>query len=321
MRTDGASEQASMYDLIIIGASAAGLSAAVYAQRRKLNFLVVGADIGGEMALSGEIENWPGVVHTTGIELTDEFLKQAKANNIPVKEGIRITEITLEGNIFLVEGEKDGTGFKVRTKTVLVSTGVHPRELGVPGEKELRAKGLSYCTVCDGPLFGGKVVTTIGGGNSALESAIMMAEIASYVYVINKNPQFKGDAVLIDKVTNELTKKNVEIIYNALATRILGDGFVSGVEYKDAAGNLKTLKVDGVFVHIGMIPNSDLVPKEVERNEYGEVKVDITSRTNLPGFFAAGDITNVPYKQLAIASGQGVAAALSAVDYLNKLAD
>jgi len=310
MRTGDTSERSNIYDLVIIGASAAGLSAAVYASRRKLNFLVVASDTGGEMALSGEIENWPGVVHTTGVELTDKFREQAKANQIPVKEGVKISEIKREGNFFLINGYK--------AKTIIVSSGVHPRELGIPGEKEFRAKGLSYCTVCDGPLFGGKTVVTIGGGNSALESAVMMAEIASKVYVINKNKQFKGDAVLIDKVVNGLAKKNIEVIYEAVTTRILGNGFVSGVEYKDAAGNLKTLKVDGVFVHIGMIPNSDLVPKEVERNEYGEIKIDIASRTNVPGFFAAGDVTDVPYKQLAIAAGQGVAAALSAVDYLNK---
>ena len=310
MRTGDTSERSNIYDLVIIGASAAGLSAAVYASRRKLNFLVVASDTGGEMALSGEIENWPGVVHTTGVELTDKFREQAKANQIPVKEGVKISEIKHEGNFFLINGYK--------AKTIIVSSGVHPRELGIPGEKEFRAKGLSYCTVCDGPLFGGKTVVTIGGGNSALESAVMMAEIASKVYVINKNKQFKGDAVLIDKVVNGLAKKNIEVIYEAVTTRILGNGFVSGVEYKDAAGNLKTLKVDGVFVHIGMIPNSDLAPKEVERNEYGEIKIDIASRTNVPGFFAAGDVTDVPYKQLAIAAGQGVAAALSAVDYLNK---
>ena len=310
MRTGDTSERSNIYDLVIIGASAAGLSAAVYASRRKLNFLVVASDTGGEMALSGEIENWPGVVHTTGVELTDKFREQAKANQIPVKEGVKISEIKREGNFFLINGYK--------AKTIIVSSGVHPRELGIPGEKEFRAKGLSYCTVCDGPLFGGKTVVTIGGGNSALESAVMMAEIASKVYVINKNKQFKGDAVLIDKVVNGLAKKNIEVIYEAVTTRILGNGFVSGVEYKDAAGNLKTLKVDGGFVHIGMIPNSDLAPKEVERNEYGEIKIDIASRTNVPGFFAAGDVTDVPYKQLAIAAGQGVAAALSAVDYLNK---
>lgn len=309
-----------MYDLIIIGASAAGIPAAVYGARRKLNLLVVSDDFGGEMARSGEIENWPAVVHTTGIELADEFRAQAKANNIPLQEGIRIKEIKKESDVFRVRGAKDGQEVDYRGRTVIVATGVHPRQLGIPGEKEMRAKGLSYCTVCDGPLFGGKTVATIGGGNSALESAIMMAEIAQKVYVVNKNRAFKGDSVLIEKVAGPLSAKNVEVIYNAVTAKILGDGFVSGLEYKTADGTSKNLKVDGVFVHIGMIPNTDFMPSEVSKNEFGEIKIDSVGRTSLPGLLAAGDATDIPYKQLAIAAGQGVAAALAAVEYLNKLA-
>ncbi len=309
-----------MKDLIIIGASAAGLSGAVYASRRRLNFQVISYDFGGEMALCGEVENWPGVVHTTGIELTEKFREQAKANSIEVEEGVRITKIIKNNGVFVIEGERGDEKIREKAQTVIIATGVHPRELDIPGEQELRAKGLSYCTVCDGPLFKDKIIATIGGGNSALESAIMMSEIAKKVYLINKNPEFKGDKVMIEKVTGPLADKNVEVVYNALTQKIKGDNFVSGLEYKDEETSaVKSLDLEGVFVHIGMVPNNEFVPGDLKLNEYGEVRVDKSCRTNIEGLFAAGDVTDIPYKQLAIAAGQGVTATLSAVDYLNKL--
>lgn len=205
-------------------------------------------------------------------------------------------------------------------KTVIIATGVHPKELNVPGERELRNKGVSYCSVCDMPLFAGKVVATIGGGNSVLESGIMGADIASKVYVINKNPAFKGDQILID---NLLKKKNVEVIYNAKTAEILGNGFVSGLKYKinppTGGGSEQELKVDGVFIHIGMLPNSQLVPPEVEKSSFGEIIVSKNCETNIPGLFAAGDVTDVPFKQIVIAAGQGTCALLQAVNYLNRL--
>ena len=322
-------------DLIIIGGSAAGMSAAVYAARRRLNFKIIAGDVGGEMVLSGEIENWPAVVHTTGIELTERFREQMKAHDIAIEEGLVVTAIEKPDEYFTIRMRRNGHAaametvqehqdttretMTMRARTIIVATGVHPRELGVPGEKELRGKGVTYCTVCDGPLFPKKMVATIGGGNSALESAIMMAGIASKVYVINKNAQFKGDAVLIDKVANELSKQNVEVVYNALTKSISGNGFVSGLEYEDTVTHeMRHLAVEGIFVHIGMIPNSTFLPTEIEKNAFGEIIVDAASRTNVPGLFAAGDVTAIAYKQLAIAAGQGVAAALSAVEYLNK---
>ncbi len=304
-----------MLDLIIVGASAAGLAASVYAARRRLNFKIITADVGGEVATSGEIENWPGVIHTTGIELADQFKAHAQANNVVIEEGKWAKRVAREGDFFAVSGDSsNGSGFKDQAKTVLVATGVHPRELNLPGEKEFRNKGLSYCTVCDGPLFSGQAVATVGGGNSVLESAIMLSGIASKVYVVNKNPKFKGEQVLIDKVSH---LANVEIIYEAMTQSILGDKFVNGLEYRDKAGAVHKLDVGGVFVHIGQIPNSSFV-EGVELNEFKEIKVDLVGRTNIPGLFAAGDVTTIPHKQIVIAAGQGVAALLSIVDYLNK---
>lgn len=304
-----------MYDLIIIGASAAGISASIYAARRRLNFKIITADIGGEVATSGEIENWPGIIHTNGIELTEKFKEHALANKVVIEEDKRVAIIKKEENIFVVEGTNaDGSAFVEKSKTVLVATGVHPRELTIPGEKEFKNKGVSYCTVCDGPLFGGQTVAVVGGGNSALEAAIMMADIANKVYLINKNAYFKGEKILIDKVSQN---SKVEIIYEAKTQNILGDKFVNGIEYKDKSGQVHKLEVKGVFVHIGQIPNSGFGPG-LELDEVKQIKVNMRGETNISGLYAAGDVTNIPYKQIVVAAGQGVAALLSIVDYLNK---
>ncbi len=182
----------------------------------------------------------------------------------------------------------------------------------------MRGKGVTYCTVCDGPLYKGKVTATIGAGNSALESALMMNEIAQKVYLVNIYDKFyKGDAVLVEKVQ---AAERVEIITEAETTRILGKDSVEGIEYRDKkTGERKTIAVQGVMVHIGMVPNSDIV--DVEKNSYGEIVIDKACRTSEEGIFAAGDVTDVPYKQLAIAAGTGVCAALSMVEYVNRWND
>lgn len=280
-----------------------------------MNFKIISADMGGEVATSGEIENWPGVVHTTGIELADQFKAQALANKVVIDEGKWVGEIKKDGNIFLVSGKNpDGSVFEEKAKAVLVATGVHPRELNVSGEKEFRNKGVSYCTVCDGPLFGGQTVAVVGGGNSALESALMMADIAAKVYLINKNDYFKGEQVLIDKVTQN---QKIEIIYRAKTSAVTGDKFVNAVEYQNDTGETRRLAAGGVFVHIGQIPNSGFVAG-AELDGFKQIKVNLRGETNIPGLYAAGDVTNIPYKQIVIAAGQGVTALLSAVDYLNR---
>lgn len=320
------------YDLIIVGGSAAATAAGVYAARRKLNFKIIAKEFGGEVATSGDIGNWPGITETNGIELSGMFRKHLEYYKVDIEEGVEVARIVKQGEVFCISANKDGMPGAAADKlkhiqegmkcdyeayTVLVATGVHPRELNIPGEKEFRGRGVTYCTTCDGPLFAGKVVVTVGGGNSALESAIMLADIATKVYVINKNPSFKGEAVLIDKVTNN---KNIEVIYNAGTQEVIGEQgkFVTGLKYKDEKGALKELKVDGIFVHIGMVPNSHIV-SDVEKNDFGEIKVDQFCATNIPGLFAAGDVTNVPFKQIVVAAGQGCTATLSAISYLNKL--
>lgn len=321
------------YDLIIIGGSAAATAAGIYAARRNLKFKIISKDFGGEVATSGEIGNWPGINQTDGLALASQFKEHLKFYKAPLEEGIEVEKITKQedgtfcittktGKEVAMAVEKipdDGNNISkcdYVAKAVIITTGVHPRELNVLGEKELRNKGVSYCSVCDMPLFKNKVVATVGGGNSVLESGIMGADIASRVYVINKNQAFKGDQILVD---NLLSKKNVEVIYNAKTIQILGDGFVSGLKYKDQSGQEQELKVDGIFIHIGMIPNSGLVPEGVEKNSFGEIVVSKNCETNISGLFAAGDVTDVPFKQIVIAAGQGCCALLQAVDYLNRL--
>lgn len=306
-----------MRDLIIIGGSVAATAAGVYAARRKLDFQVVSKDFGGEVATSGEIENWPGTIHTTGIELSEQFKKHLEAYQAPIDLDVDVEAIKKTEQGFNVVGERNGQARTYEARAVIVATGAHPRELGAEGEKEFRGKGVTYCTVCDGPLFSSKVVATIGGGNSALESALMLAGIASKVYLINKNAAMKGDELLIEKVNN---LPNVTEIPNAFTKRFFGKAFLEGLAYKDTATNEeKTLEVQGAFVHIGMVPNSDFLPPEVEKNAFGEIKINNTCETSLPGLFAAGDVTDVPYKQIGVAAGQGICAALTAVSYLNRL--
>lgn len=320
-----------IYDLIIIGGSAAATGAGIYAARRKLNFKIITKEFGGEVATSGVIENWPGIQHTDGLALADSFLEHLKSLGVEPETEVEVSKITKQDDgLFCITVKEDGEHMAsdklgeghegplkcdYQARTLLVTTGVHPRELNVPGEKELRGKGVTYCTTCDGPLFAGKIVATVGGGNSALESALMMADIASKVYVLNKNAEFKGEQVMID---NLKAKSNVEIISSADTVQVLGTGLVSGLKYKKD-GAEHELQLEGIMVHIGMVPNSWLVPPEVEKNQFGNIKVNAAAETSVPGLYAAGDVTDTPFNQIVIAAGQGVTALLSAVNYLNKL--
>ncbi|MER3570140.1 MAG: hypothetical protein C4348_00805 [Patescibacteria group bacterium] len=303
-----------IYDSIIIGASAAGISSAIYLKRQGLDFLVITKDIGGEMALSGIVENYPGFVKTTGVELTQAFENHLKSYEItPIFD--EVVSLRKENNIFIV---KTVNSDEYYSKTVIVASGAKPKKLNVPGEEKFYNKGISYCSVCDLPLFKNKIVAIIGGGNSALESGIMANNICQKAYIINKNPQFKGDKILIEEIKK---KEKVEIIYNALTQEIYGNQFVEGIKYLDLNTNeIKDLKVDGVFIHIGLKPNSEFIPDDWGiKNNYGEIIVDKFCQTSIPGFFAAGDVTDFPHKQIGVAVGQGIAVGLGVINYLNKL--
>ncbi len=311
-----------MFDLIIIGAAAAGSSAAIYSARRKLNFKIVTDDIGGEVALSGVVNNWPGILEIQGYELAQKFNEHVKSYGVEIDQGFRVEKIISEKNYHTVIARNaSGEEKQYQTKTVIVTTGIHPRRIGVKGEEEFNRKGVTYCTVCDGPLFKNKNTTTIGSGNSALESALMMAGIAKKVYLLSKfnnSPENnfgfpKGENILIDKIK---TLDNIEIIYGAVTTEIIGEKNVMGVKYTDNSGLEKTIDTQGVMIHIGQIPNSQFI--DVEKNTMKEIKVDAKCRTNIAGIFAAGDVTDVAYKQIGISTGQGITAALAAIEYINR---
>jgi len=313
-----------MLDLVIIGAAAAGCSAAVYASRRNLNFKVVAKDVGGEVALAGEVENWIGIEHISGFELAQTFRKHVESYGVEIEEGYEVTEIQKEKNYHKVIAKNFLGEEKIyETKAVIVASGIHPRELNLPGEQKYKGKGVTYCTVCDGPLYKGKITATIGAGNSALESALMLGGIAEKGYLLTKYDNLpehkggfpKGEDILIEKVKK---LDNIEIIYNAKTLEILGNNATEKIKYEDTkTGEIKEIDVNGVMVHIGLIPNSDFVSCG-EKTKAKEIKVNTRCETNCPGIFAAGDVTDVAYKQISIAAGHGALAALSAIDYINR---
>jgi len=296
-----------MYDLIIIGAGPAGITAAVYAARKRMELLVISRDIGGQAAWSGDVENYTGYQFITGPELAMKFEEHLRKYNISLKENETVTEVKRFGNHILVETDKSA----YQAKAVIIASGKKTRELKVPGEKEFKNRGLTYCATCDGPLFSAKDVAVIGGGNSALDAALQLIKIARHVYLINITAQLDGDQVMRES----LKKSDKVTIFNqAQVTSVLGDKFVSAIKI-NRQGKEENVSVQGVFVEIGLIPNSEFA-LEVEKNSLGEIKVNCHNETSIPGVFAAGDVTDVPEKQIIIAAGEGAKATLSAFRYL-----
>jgi len=299
-----------MLDLIIIGAGPAGITAAVYAARKKMDLLVISKDIGGQTAWSGDIENYTGYQFVTGPELVAKFEEHMKKNNIALKENEDVTVIERKKDKVFVKTDKG----EYEAKTVIIASGKRSMELGVPGEEEFKNKGLTYCATCDGPLFSEKDVAVIGGGNSALDAALQLIKIANHVYIINIVKELTGDLIEQDKLKNS---KNVTIMNESQVTAVLGDKFVNAIKIKTKDSE-KEIPVQGVFVEIGLIPNSGFA-KVLDKNEKQEIKVDSYNHTNIPGIFAAGDVTDVPEKQIIIAAGEGAKATLGAFRYLSRL--
>ncbi|MDP8229732.1 MAG: FAD-dependent oxidoreductase [Candidatus Gorgyraea atricola] len=295
-----------MLDLIIVGAGPAGITAVVYAARKKMNFIVISKDIGGQTAWSGDIENYTGYQFVTGPDLASKFEEHMKRYNIPLKENEEVVELTKRDNLIHVKTNKA----KYETKTAIIASGKRSRELGVPGEKEFKNKGLTYCATCDGPLFSGKDVAVIGGGNSALDAALQLVNIAKHVHMINITDSLTGDPIMQEKLKNS---DKVTILNNSQVSAVLGDKMVTGVKI-----GKETIPVQGIFVEIGLVPNSSFV-EAIEKNKQGEIKVDSYNRTNVPGVFAAGDVTDVPEKQIIIAAGEGAKALLGVFRYLARL--
>jgi len=296
-----------IYDLIIIGAGPAGITASVYAARKKINFLVISLDVGGQAAWSGDIENYTGYQFITGPELTQKFQEHMRKYDTVLKEGEEVLELKKNGGVFLVKTNKAD----YHSRSVIIASGKKSRELGVPGEKEFKNRGLTYCATCDGPLFSAKTVAVIGGGNSALDAALQLIKIARQVYIINNAPALNGDAIMLQKVQEA---GNVTVFNNSQVISVMGGKFVTGIKIQDNSG-ARDLSLQGVFVEIGLIPNSEFAG-DVEKNIKREIKINLRNETNIPGVFAAGDVTDVPEKQIIIAAGEGSKAALSASRYL-----
>jgi NADH-dependent peroxiredoxin subunit F len=297
-----------IYDLIIIGAGPAGITAAVYAARKRMNFLVLTDDIGGQAAWSGDIENYTGYQFISGPELAVKFEEHMRTYNITVHEREAVQAIDKTAEVVSVTTARG----IYQARTLIIASGKRTRHLNVPGEVEFKNHGLTYCATCDGPLFADKDVLVVGGGNSALDAVLQMVKIAKHVHLINNAAALGGDAIMRSKVESD---SRVSVINGSRVMAITGEKFVTGVSFNDSTGAVQTLEVQGVFVEIGLIPNSEFAGI-LEKNANLEIKINLSNETNIPGIFAAGDVTDVPEKQIIIAAGEGSKAALSAFRYL-----
>lgn len=297
------------FDVVVVGAGPGGASAAIYSARKGLKTAIIAERIGGQVQDTKGIENLISVKYTEGPQLAAQLLQHISAYDIKLLEHRRVKSVG-KGDIKKIELE---SGETLETKSLIVATGAKWRELGIPGEKEYLGRGVAFCPHCDGPYFKGKDIAVIGGGNSGVEAAIDLAGIVKSVTLFEFMPELKADKVLVDKLES---LPNVRIIKNARTNRILGDnGKVTALEYEErSSGELRALELDGVFVQIGLVPNSGFMKGVVETNKFGEILVDEKCRTNVPGIYAAGDVTNVPYKQIIIAMGEGAKAGLSSFE-------
>jgi alkyl hydroperoxide reductase subunit F len=302
-----------MYELIIIGGGPSGVAAGVYAARKKIKTLLITESFGGQSMVSENIENWIGSKSISGYDLAKNLEDHIRAQDgIELIDDDLVTGVKKTDNGFSVS-TKDGKTFE--TKYIILASGSSRRKLNIPGDDKFEGKGVVYCSTCDAPLFKNKTVAVVGGGNSALESVMDLVSYASKVYLLVRSEILKGDPITQDAVK---THPNVEIIFNAVPQEIIGNDFVSGIKYKDAkTGELKELSLDGVFVEIGLIPNSDIVKGIVDLNEYGAVITnEKTQETSMPGIWAAGDVTDGLYKQNNISVGDGIKAVLNVYDHL-----
>jgi len=298
--------QENKLDVAIIGGGPAGLSAAIYTFRKGLKTAIFAYEIGGQVAKSGDVENYLGTKRLPGPGLALVFREHIKMLDIPLYEGVLVKEISGKLGEFKIL-TNDGATYLSRL--LIICSGRKPRKLNIPGEERLQNRGLSYCAICDGPLFRNKKVAVIGGGNSALDAALSLAIYSQGVYILNLLPHFTGDPILMAEVGKN---SKIKSIFNASATEILGENYVSGLRFQEkTTGKIKTLEVDGVFVEIGQVPNTDF-DRLTQKNERGEIKISQDCQTSVPGIFAAGDVTDVGYNQIAVAVGEGAKAGLSA---------
>jgi len=297
-----------MYDIIIIGAGPAGLSSGIYASRLgKKTLILEKLNLGGQITISSEIENYPGICEVkSGLEFMACWPKQAEKFGCEIKSE-EAQKITMENGKWKIKTSTN----EYTSKAVIVATGATPKKAGFEGEIEYTGKGVSYCAVCDGFFYRGKDVAVIGGGDTALEEALYLSKIVNKVYLIHRRDTFRAAPITQKKVFNT---PNIEIIYNETVKKVIGKEFVEGI----MLSSNKELKVDGVFVFVGMKVNNELVKDLVELNEWGEVKVDLNMKTTKDGLYAAGDIRENSIKQVIAAAGDGAIAAINACKYIDE---
>jgi len=292
-----------MYDLIIVGGGIAGVTAAIYAARKEMKFCIISPEFGGEIINTSYVENWPGIKSITGTDLAKEYIDHMKSLNVEVIED-KVIEV--EHDIHFTIKTKDNV---YESKTLIWATGSRYRMLNVEGEERLKGRGVTYCSICDGPIFKDKVVAVIGGGNVGLTAAIYMTDIAKKVYLIEATNKINGDPILANKL-----KDKAEIMVSTKLKSINGERRVSSITLQDDT----EIAVDGVLINIGYVPVTDQIKGIVEPNRYGYIEVDWKCMSKTPGLFAAGDVVFNPYKQLVISASDGAKAALGAYDYLSQ---
>jgi alkyl hydroperoxide reductase subunit F len=303
------------FDMLIVGGGPAGAAAAVYAARKGIRVGVAAERFGGQTNDTMAIENYISVLETDGPKFAAALEQQVRHYEVDImnlQRADKIVPASEAGGLVQVHMANGGI---LSARSVILSTGARWRNVNVPGEQEYKNKGVAYCPHCDGPLFKGKKVAVIGGGNSGVEAAIDLAGVVEHVSLVEFADALKADAVLVSKLKS---LPNISIHVNAQTTEITGDGQkVNGLRYKDRATNQEhSVALEGVFVQIGLVPNTEFLKGTIELSKYGEIVVDAKCHTNVPGVFAAGDVTTVPFKQIVIAAGEGAKAALSAFDYL-----
>ncbi|WP_052310726.1 Uxx-star family glutaredoxin-like (seleno)protein [Methanoregula formicica] len=296
------------YDVLIVGAGPAGLTAGVYCARKMLNTLIISENIGGQALESWAIENYMGYRMITGEDLMKKFEEQVRTFNIRLQLD-RVTSVTRNQQDFTVT---TATGKTIRARALILTQGKRPRKLDVLGEERFIGRGISICSTCDGPLYKGKKIAVVGGGNSAVQTAIEMSRIALSVNLIVRS-SIRADPIYLERLK---TIGSIAVHEHTYVTALHGDPFLTGVTIRDANGVERQISLDGIFVEIGWIPNTDILDGFVNLNDRGEVIVDINGCTSQPGVFAAGDVTNEKSKQIIIASGDGAKAALEAYEYL-----
>jgi len=303
-----------LYDLLIVGGGIAGITAAIYAARKEVKFAIIAPEFGGEIANTTFVENYPGFMNIEGSALAAQFVNHMKKFDVEIIEDA-VTQVKVEK-----ENGKDvfwvtTYGGSYKSKTLIWATGSKYKMLGVPGEEEFKSRGVTYCSICDGPLFKNKDVAIVGAGNNALTSAIYMANIAKKVYILNRSDKIRGDPVLLDRLKSH---HNVEIMLNSRLKKIIGEKKVTSIII-DSNGAEKTVPVDGVIINVGYTPITDPVKDIVPLTDLGYLEVGDKNMTQTPGLFAAGDVVNHSYKQLVISASDGAIASLGAYDYLSSM--